>query len=103
MNSINSVIPVSKSTGAKLYEPQTPGAWRHPQAWVPAELSFYLFLVPFFFWPVVTVLMILQIYSQDLDGVPLSGLKTYEAPTVSFILAADGTPMAEIYSEHRLV
>jgi penicillin-binding protein 1A len=52
---------------------------------------------------VAIVLIILQIYSQDLDGVPLSSLKDYKPPTVSFIMASDGTPMAEIYSEHRLV
>jgi penicillin-binding protein 1A len=67
------------------------------------ELSFYLFLAPFLFWPAAVALLILQMYSQDLDGVPLTSLRDYQPPTVTFIMTADGRPMAEIYNEHRLV
>jgi penicillin-binding protein 1A len=67
------------------------------------ELSFYFFLAPFFFWPVAVVLLVFQMYSQDLDGVPLTGLKDYQPPTVTFIMTEDGLPMAELYNEHRLV
>ncbi|MDR1083459.1 MAG: PBP1A family penicillin-binding protein [Deltaproteobacteria bacterium] len=77
--------------------------WTHPQAWVPLELAFYLFLAPFFFWPLAVGALVLQIYSQDLQGVPVDSLKNYNLPTVTYIMAADNTPMAEIYNEHRLV
>jgi penicillin-binding protein 1A len=70
---------------------------------VPRELAFYFFLAPFFFWPIVIGLLILQVYSQDLEGVPLESLKNYNPPTITFIMASDNTPMAEIYNEHRLV
>ncbi|MDR1165931.1 MAG: PBP1A family penicillin-binding protein, partial [Deltaproteobacteria bacterium] len=96
------IISASTLRGS-LAHPSKATPWRHPQAWVPTEISFYFFLAPFFFWPIFVVSMILQTYSQDLDGVPLSQLRDYNPPTVSFILAADGTPMAEIYNEHRLV
>ncbi|MDR2613475.1 MAG: transglycosylase domain-containing protein, partial [Deltaproteobacteria bacterium] len=77
--------------------------WRHPQAWVPLELSFYFFIAPFLFWPAAVALLALQMFSQDLDGMPISSLKGYQLPTVTFIMTADGMPMAEIYREHRLV
>jgi penicillin-binding protein 1A len=77
--------------------------WKHPQGWVPRELSFYFFLAPFFFWPVAVVLLVFQMYSQDLDGVPLTSLRDYQPPTVTFIMTEDGRPMAEVYNEHRLV
>jgi penicillin-binding protein 1A len=67
------------------------------------ELAFYLFLAPFIFWPLAIGALILQIYSQDLQGVPLESLKNYNPPTITYIMAADNTPMAEIYNEHRLV
>jgi penicillin-binding protein 1A len=82
---------------------EAPKPWFHPQAWVPKELAFYLFLAPFFFWPLAIGVLILQIYSQDLEGVPLDSLKNYQPPTISYIMAADSTPMAEIFNEHRLV
>jgi penicillin-binding protein 1A len=82
---------------------KTPQPWRHPQAWVPLELAFYLFLAPFFFWPVAIAALVLQVYAQDLQGVSLEGLKNYNPPTITYILASDKTPMAEIYNEHRLV
>ena len=80
-----------------------PGEWRHPQAWVPAELAFYFFLAPFLFWPLVGVLLVWQVYNQELAGVSIGELKNYDPPTVSFIFAADNTLMAEIYAEHRLI
>ncbi|MDR2443535.1 MAG: PBP1A family penicillin-binding protein, partial [Deltaproteobacteria bacterium] len=89
--------------GLKQLKGKLPGAWTHPQAWVPSELAFYLFLLPFIFWPLAGVWLIFHMYSQELQGTSLEQLKHYEPPTVSFIFAADHTLMAEIYSEHRLV
>ncbi|MDR1309947.1 MAG: transglycosylase domain-containing protein, partial [Deltaproteobacteria bacterium] len=80
-----------------------PGAWRHPQAWVPREWAFFIALLPFFFWPLVAVALTLEVYNQEMAGTPLEDLKNYQPPTVSFIFAADRTLMAEIYNEHRLV
>ncbi|MDR1109566.1 MAG: PBP1A family penicillin-binding protein [Deltaproteobacteria bacterium] len=80
-----------------------PGAWRHPQAWVPREWAFFIALLPFFFWPMVAVALTLEVYNQEMAGTPLEDLKNYQPPTVSFIFAADRTLMAEIYNEHRLV
>ncbi|MDR3204595.1 MAG: PBP1A family penicillin-binding protein [Deltaproteobacteria bacterium] len=80
-----------------------PGAWRHPQAWVPKELAFYFFLAPFFFWPIAVVGFIYQIYSYNISGRALEDIKNYTMPTVSFIFASDNTLMAEIFNEHRLI
>ncbi|MDR1051151.1 MAG: PBP1A family penicillin-binding protein, partial [Deltaproteobacteria bacterium] len=80
-----------------------PGAWKHPQAWVPREWAFFLGLAPFVFWPLVAVLLVLEVYGQEMAGTPLENLKNYQPPTVSFIFASDQTLMAEIYNEHRLV
>jgi penicillin-binding protein 1A len=95
-------VELSAAGDEKTVSPQVK-PWKHPQAWVPLELSFYFFLAPFFFWPVAVAYLVLQMYSQDLDGVPLTSLRDYQPPTVTFIMTADGRPMAEIYSEHRLV
>jgi penicillin-binding protein 1A len=97
----NTIGPLEKRP-QKLEKPLEK-AWKHPQSWVPLELSFYMAVAPFLFWPVAAVAMILMIYSQDMDGIALNDLKTYSPPTVSFIMTADGTPMAELYNEHRLV
>ncbi|MDR2368436.1 MAG: PBP1A family penicillin-binding protein [Deltaproteobacteria bacterium] len=80
-----------------------PGAWRHPQDWVPTELAFFLALLPFLFWPFVAVALVLELYNQEMAGTALEDLKNYQPPTVSFIFASDDTLMAELYSEHRLV
>jgi penicillin-binding protein 1A len=89
--------------GEKQLKGKFPGPWSHPKAWVPAELSFYLFIAPFIFWPLMAALLIFQIYSQELAGASVEDLRTYDPPTVSFIFARDNTLMAEIYNEHRLV
>ena len=89
--------------GEKQLKGKFPGEWTHPQAWVPAELSFYFFIAPFLFWPLVGALLIFQIYSQELAGASVEDLRSYDPPTVSFIFANDNTLMAEIYNEHRLV
>lgn len=78
-------------------------AWRHPQAWVPREISFLLFIAPFFFWPVVIALGILYVYSSDMNQISFDKLRDFNPPTVSFIYAEDGTTLAELYKEHRLV
>ncbi|MDR0621091.1 MAG: PBP1A family penicillin-binding protein, partial [Deltaproteobacteria bacterium] len=80
-----------------------PGAWRHPQAWVPREWAFFISLLPFIFWPVVGVTLVLSMYNQEMAGTALEDLKHYQPPTVSFIFASDDTLMAELYNEHRLV
>ncbi|MDR3135077.1 MAG: transglycosylase domain-containing protein, partial [Deltaproteobacteria bacterium] len=80
-----------------------PGAWRHPQAWVPGEWAFFLALLPFLFWPLVAVVLVLEVYNQEMAGTALDDLKRYSPPTVSFIFASDNTLMAELYNEHRLV
>ncbi|MDR2349438.1 MAG: PBP1A family penicillin-binding protein, partial [Deltaproteobacteria bacterium] len=97
----NTVLPAPPDERDSLSPPLKP--WKHPQSWVPRELSYYFFMAPFFFWPAAIVLLILAVYGQDLDGVKLTDLRNYEPPTVSFVFAADGTPMAELYEEHRLV
>ncbi|MDR0882260.1 MAG: PBP1A family penicillin-binding protein [Candidatus Adiutrix sp.] len=77
--------------------------WKHPQAWVPREISFLLFIAPFFFWPVVIALAIVYAYSQDMADVPIDDLHNYDLPTISYIYAGNGTTLAELYREHRLV
>jgi penicillin-binding protein 1A len=89
--------------GARQLKGQIPGLWRHPQAWVPRELAFHFFLLPFIFWPLAAAALILHVYSQELVGTPIEELKNYAPPTVTYIFASDRTPMAEIYNEHRLV
>jgi penicillin-binding protein 1A len=89
--------------GEKQFKGKYPGPWHHPQAWVPGELAFYFFLAPFFFWPLIVLWLIFQVYSHELAGTSLESLKNYFPPTVSFIFASDHTLMAEIYNEHRLV
>jgi len=76
--------------------------WRHPQAWVPLELSFILFLAPFFFWPLVIVLAVLKFYSAEMANVPIEDLKNIEQPTISHIYTEDGVLLAELFREHRL-
>ncbi|MDR2725655.1 MAG: hypothetical protein LBC90_06275, partial [Candidatus Adiutrix sp.] len=76
--------------------------WRHPQAWVPRELSFILFLAPFVFWPLVIGLAVLNFYSSEMADVPIENLKDLEQPTISYIYTGDGTLLAELYREHRL-
>ncbi|MDR0355202.1 MAG: PBP1A family penicillin-binding protein, partial [Deltaproteobacteria bacterium] len=104
--STNKLAPTDKRPGV-LGEGQLkgklPGAWKHPQSWVPAEWAFFMALLPFIFWPLVGVLLVLEVYNQEMAGTPLDNLKNYQPPTVSFIFAADNTLMAEIYNEHRLV
>ena len=78
-------------------------SWRHPQAWVPREISFLFFIAPFFFWPAVIALGILYVYSKDMADVPFDSLRDFNPPTLSYVYAADGTPMAELFKEHRLV
>ena len=80
-----------------------PKEWRHPQSWVPWEISFYFFIAPFIFWPVVIVWFILNVYSQNVADIPLEKLKEVELPTITYVYADDGTPIAEFYKEHRLV
>ncbi|MDL2259667.1 PBP1A family penicillin-binding protein [Deltaproteobacteria bacterium OttesenSCG-928-K17] len=80
-----------------------PKAWVHPQAWVPREISFLFFIAPFFFWPVVLGLGILYVYSRDMADVPFDSLRDFNPPTVSYIYAGDGTTLAELFREHRLV
>ena len=77
--------------------------WHHPQSWVPRELSFLFFIAPFFFWPVAIGLFILYIYSSDMDQVSFEELKDFNPPTISYIYAGNGTTLAELYREHRLV
>ena len=77
--------------------------WRHPQAWVPRELSFLFFILPFFFWPAVVGLAILYVYSNDTADVSFDELKNFNPPTISYVYAGDGTTLAELYREHRLV
>lgn len=77
--------------------------WRHPQAWVPRDLSFLLFIVPFIFWPAVIALGILYIYSNDMADVSFDELRNFNPPTISYVYAGDGTTLAELYREHRLV
>ncbi|MDR2935514.1 MAG: PBP1A family penicillin-binding protein [Candidatus Adiutrix sp.] len=79
-----------------------PKPWRHPQAWVPLELSFLLFLAPLVFWPLAIVLVILNSYSSEMANVPLGNLKDLDQPTVSYIYTEDGVLLAELYREHRL-
>ncbi|MDR1044562.1 MAG: PBP1A family penicillin-binding protein [Candidatus Adiutrix sp.] len=100
-------------SGAWTYPPEpekksgrrkkTPKAWRHPQAWVPRELSFLFFLAPFFFWPVAIALGILYVYSSSMADVPFDELRDFNPPTISYIYADDGATLAELYREHRLV
>jgi penicillin-binding protein 1A len=97
----NVIEPLEKRPQKLGKPPKKP--WKHPQSWVPLELSFYLAVAPLIFWPIVGIVMTLMVYSQDMDGVRLSQLKNYNPPTVSFIMASDNTPMAELYNEHRLV
>ena len=78
-------------------------SWRHPQAWVPRELSFLFFLAPFFFWPIAIAFGILYYYSSDMADVHFDELRDFKPPTVSYIYAGDGTTLAELYREHRLV
>jgi penicillin-binding protein 1A len=101
LNKDNVIEPLEARPQKLEKPPEKP--WKHPQSWVPLELSFYMAIAPLIFWPIVGVAMILMVYSQDMDGVPLSQLKNYNPPTVSFIMASDNTPMAELYNEHRLV
>ncbi|MDR1677491.1 MAG: PBP1A family penicillin-binding protein [Deltaproteobacteria bacterium] len=89
--------------GAKQLKGELTGAWRHPQAWVPGEWAFFISLLPFLFWPFVAVVLVLEVYNQEMAGTALDNLKQYQPPTVSFIFASDNTLMAEIYNEHRLV
>jgi len=90
----------AKSRSAKE---KTAKARRHPQAWAPKEISLLLFLAPFFFWPVIIVLAILYVYSSEMADVPFDELRNFNPPTVSYIYAGDGTTLAELYREHRLV
>ncbi len=94
-------VPPKKSRKNKA-KVQAKG-WRHPQAWVPKEISFLLFIAPFIFWPIVIVLGVLHIYSSDMADVPFEELRDYNFPTISYIYAGDGTTLAELYREHRLV
>lgn len=87
--------------GRKKKKPAKP--WRHPQAWVPKEISFLLFIAPFFFWPAAIALGILYVYSSEMSDVPFDELRNFKPPTVSYIYAEDGTTLAELYREHRLV
>ena len=79
-----------------------PKPWRHPQAWVPLELSFILFIIPLLFWPVVIGLAILNFYSSEMASVPIENLKDIEQPTISHIYTEDGVLLAELFREHRL-
>lgn len=92
-----------ESASAPASEEKKPPKWCHPQAWVPRELSFLLFILPFLFWPLVIVYGIFYIYSADMADVPFDELRNFNPPTVSYIYAADGTTLAELYREHRLV
>ncbi|MDR2947408.1 MAG: transglycosylase domain-containing protein, partial [Candidatus Adiutrix sp.] len=78
-------------------------AWRHPQAWVPRELSFLFFLAPLVFWPAAIVVAILYVYSNDMADVSFDELRNFKPPTISYVYAGDGTTLAELYREHRLV
>jgi penicillin-binding protein 1A len=89
--------------GLNTLEGNPPKPWTHPQSWVPGELAFYFFLIPFFFWPLAGLGLLFQVYSQELAGTPLEDLKNYNPPTVTFVFAHDHTLMAELYNEHRLV
>jgi penicillin-binding protein 1A len=70
---------------------------------VPRELSFLFFLVPFAFWPLAIGLGILYVYSSDTADVSFDELRNFNPPTVSYIYSGDGTTLAELYREHRLV
>ncbi len=82
---------------------KTAKPWRHPQAWVPREISFLFFVAPFLFWPAVIALGILYIYSSDTADMSFEELRSFNPPTLSYVYASDGSTMAELYSEHRLV
>ncbi len=84
-------------------EKSPPKRWRHPQAWVPREISFLLFLLPFVFIPVAIVLGVLYYYSTEVADISLEQLKDFSPPTVTYVYAGDGTTLAELYKEHRLV
>ena len=77
--------------------------WEHPQAWVPRDLNFLFFTVPFVFWPIAIVFGILYIYSADMADVQFNELRNFNPPTISYVYAADGSTLAELYREHRLV
>jgi len=91
------------STGRGRRRKKPAKAWRHPQAWVPREISFLFFLAPFFFWPVAVALGVLYVYSSEMADVPFDELRNFKPPTVSYIYAGDNTTLAELYREHRLV
>ena len=93
----------SEDEGDALPEEKPPKPWRHPQAWVPRELSFWFFVIPFFFWPAVVALAILYVYSNDTVDVSFDELRDFNPPTISYVYAGDGTTLAELYREHRLV
>jgi penicillin-binding protein 1A len=98
----NEVIPI-KAEEKDLEMPKK-RPWKHPQAWVPREISFYLFLAPFLFWPLAAAFLVIQFFSQDLDGVRVNELRNVSLPTVSYVFAGDGrTIMAELYDTHRLI
>lgn len=88
----------------ELVEPEEPvKPWRHPQAWVPRELSFLFAVMPFLFWPAAVVLGILYVYSNDTADVSFEELQNFNPPTISYVYAANGSTLAELYREHRLV
>ena len=82
-----------------------PKAWRHPQAWVPREISFLFFIAPFIFWPAVLAFGLLYIYSADTADMSFDELRDFNPPTISYIYAGDSasTLLAELSREHRLV
>ncbi len=95
--------PAPSAPPKKVKAKKPPRPWRHPQAWVPRELSFLLFLIPFIFWPLAIVGGILYVYSSDMADVSFDELRNFNPPTVSYIYSGDGTTLAELYREHRLV
>ncbi len=80
-----------------------PKAWKHPQSWVPLEISFFFFIAPFLALPLLVVAGILYVYSQDTSGISFENLRDFRPPTVTHVYASDGSPIAELYREHRLV
>ncbi len=101
---INAQAAEGGARPANNTEKPEPKPWRHPQAWVPRDISFIFFIAPFFFWPLVVALGILHVYSQDMSDVSLDELRNFNPPTVSYVYAEDGAvTLAELYREHRLL
>jgi penicillin-binding protein 1A len=98
----NKVIPLKPEE--KELSQDKPGPWKHPQSWVPSELSFYLFLAPFFFWPLIVAVLVIQFFSQDLTAIDLRDLKSLNLPSITFIYAGDGkTVIGERYEHFRII